>query len=525
MVAEQTNPRASSSLLKARGFSKTFGLVRVLNEVDITVASGEIRGLVGQNGSGKSTLIKLLTGVYEPDAGAHLVVQDKTIDMYGAGWNNDAGLAVMHQDLGLEPSLSIADNFIIDGTSRALRRIPWRRERTRIKTVLEEYGLSVDVRQPVGDLSRTEQAVVAMARAFDRLKDEVGVIILDEPTAALEQERADALFDAIRAARSRGCGVLFVSHDLQEIVELCDSVTVLRDGFDVASGGIESFTKNELIRAIVGTDIGELYPFRPREQEGEVVLSARDIHGTTVNGLSFDLHQGEILGVTGIGGMGHDEVGALLYGSRPLSEGEVHLFGAPFVPTPHRALSRGLVFLPADRKALGGDPYSTIEDNLILPIAPRYFKRGRIQKAAAREAVRAALVEFDVRPPDPSRLLGELSGGNQQKALLAKWIGLYGNSRILILHEPTQGVDVGARHAIFSIIRKSAASGQAILYISAEYEDLAHLCNRVLVLRGGRAVADIGQDNLTTATIAGLAMASTDAETPSAVQHHESDVD
>ena len=289
---------------------------------------------------------------------------------------------------------------------------------------------------------------------------------------------------------------------------MCDSVSVLRDGGVVAEGVIAEFTEQDLIRAIVGKDIGDMYPPVPMVRSMPVALAAHNIHGDILRGVSLEIHEGEVVGLTGLAGMGHDELPELLYGARRLRSGEIRLFGEFHAPAPQTSIARGMIMLPADRKVFGGDAASTVADNLTLPIVKRYFRAGRVDRAAvARDSARV-LHEFDVRPPDPWRLLGELSGGNQQKALLAKWLSLFGKARVLLLHEATQGVDVGARQEIFRLIRESASKGIAILYVSTEYEDLAHLCDRVIIVRYGQVVDELDRTNLSAASIAARALAS-----------------
>jgi ribose transport system ATP-binding protein len=496
-------------LLRAEHLSKSFAGINVLRDVDLSVEAGEVHGLIGQNGSGKSTLIKILTGFHPPDPGGRLSLRGREVSLPVSPRRVSAlGLGVMHQDHGLERSLSVLDNFLIDGSGSPVRRIRWRRERQRVTDELAAYGLHTDVRRPVQQLSPSERAVFAVARAFDRMGGEdQGLLIMDEPTSSLERGDVEKLFKSIEVAKARGCGVLFVSHDLAEVRRICNTVSVLRDGALVAEGNMSEFTELDLIRAIVGKDIGEMYPPRPARRRTPVLLEARNLSGDLLRDCSLEIHEGEIVGVTGLAGMGQDELVELLYGSQPIRGGEVHLFGQAHDPVPGKSIASGMVLLPADRKGLGGDAYSSIEENLTVPIAKRYFRRGRMDRGSAIRDVRAVLREFDVRPPEPRRLLGELSGGNQQKALLAKWLKLFGQARVLLLHEATQGVDVGARQDIFRTIREGAKAGLGILYVSTEHEDLAHLCDRVIVMRHGRIAAEMENTNLQAETITAMALA------------------
>jgi ribose transport system ATP-binding protein len=499
-------------LLRARGVSKTFAGSRVLHDVDIELGPGEVRALLGQNGSGKSTFIKILAGVHTPDPGSELLLRGRSVPLpVPRSQAADAGLTFMHQDLGLEPSLSVTDNFMLRSAAwrKALRPIGWRSQHRRVSAALAEFGLRIDVTAPVEKLSGPERAVTALVRALYELGGNAsGILVLDEPTAGLEREAIGSLFDAVRAARARGCGVLFVSHNLEEAMTLCDTVSVLRDGRLVAEGPIADFTEAKLITAIIGRDLGQLYPPAPTARTAPIALSARGLSGAVVRGIDFDLHAGEILGVTGLAAMGQDELPLLLYGGHRPRGGSIHIGGHQHKPSPRHSLDSGMALVPADRKGLSGDMGATVQENLSLPVLDRYWAHGRFQRSRERTDVLDLLRSFDVRPSDPLRKLGELSGGNQQKALLGKWLALYQDVKILLLHEPTQGVDVGARQEIFRFIRDAAEKGAAILYVSTEHDDLAHLCDRVLILRNGRIAGELSQP-LESDEIAARSLAST----------------
>lgn len=486
--------------LRATGLSKTFGVNRVLNNVDLEIRSHEIRGLLGQNGSGKSTLIKILAGYHTPDPGAKLEVAGEEVPLYQGEGSQPKGIAFVHQDLGLVKSLSIVDNFWI-GTEQSggwMSRIRWRRQRAKTRAALQRFGLRIDVRKEVEVLPDSHQAVVAIARALESIGgDGTGVLVLDEPTAHLEHKAKNVLFDAVRSVAASGCGVLFVSHNLDEVRDLCTSVTVLRDGNKVAEGSIEEMTESKLIQAIVGRDIESLYPEAPAPRNTPVALSVKGLSGIGANDITFDIHEGEVLGLCGLSGMGQDVVPRLIYGVDPPLEGEVRVGGEVIQPGPRQALEKDIVFLPVDRLTRGGHAGTTVRQNLTLPVVSRYFKGGFIRKSKETEAVDAILEEFAVKPPDSNVAFGNLSGGNQQKALLGKWMSLVGKPKILLMQEPTQGVDIGARHDIFQFIQAATEEGAAVLYASTEFEDLAHLCDRVLIMRYGRIVAEVGREELT----------------------------
>lgn len=501
------NPPAA---LHARGLAKTFGLTTVLRDVELEVRPGEIHGLVGQNGSGKSTLIKILAGYLEPDPGGELRIRDEPVSLpIAPAASRRRGLRFIHQDLGLVDSMSVLENLVVGrgfdtGKGWSIR---WRRERDNARKRLARFGLQVDVDAPVARLNSAERTIVAIARGFEEL-DAGGVtpiIVLDEPTAHLAGNEVSLLFAAIREAVSTGASALFVSHRLDEVLDLCDRVTVLRDGRRVTVVAAADTDEHRLMKSILGRELTQIYP-EPRRPGREVVLSVADLAGDRVERLSFDIHAGEILGLTGLLGMGHDDVPYMVFGARRAHGGRVRVAGHKLSLEPRHAIRAGMALLPADRQHAGSAPAATVRENLMLPRSERFFTRGRLRHRAERRYVRELLERFDVRPPAPEARLAELSGGNQQKALLAKW--LQQRPLVLLLHEPTHGVDVGARKQIFGLIKEATDQGTAVLLCSTEYDDLAHLCDRVLVMRDGRVRARLTGDAVNKDTIIAQAHAS-----------------
>ena len=473
-------------LLAASGVSKTFRETVVLRDADLTLTPGRVRGLLGQNGSGKSTLIKVLAGYHAPDPGAALRVRGAEVPLpLSASALTSLGIGFMHQDLGLEETMNIVENYLIDAGG-SLGPIQWGRRRKEVSARLAGFGLDIDVSAPLASLTPGQRAVLALARAVRHVRDDEGILVLDEPTASLDRDGVELLFDAVARLTQRGAAVLFVGHNTEEALRLCDDITVLRDGRVVADVAADDLDETSLIRAIVGRDIGDVYPESSSRPDEDVVLSASGLTGETVHDLSFSLHRGEILGVTGLAGMGHDEVPQLVFGHHPPRSGQVLLDGEPLTADPQVCLRSGVVLISGDRKRAGVHANASVTDNVSLPVLRRFFRNGRLATGAMRREVQSMLDDFDVRPPVPSVLMGELSGGNQQKAIVGKWLRLYGEARVLLLAEPVQGVDVAARQAIFRHIREAADRGIAVLYVSSEHEDLAALCDRVLVVRQGR---------------------------------------
>jgi ribose transport system ATP-binding protein len=475
--------------------------------VDLELFGGEIHALVGQNGSGKSTLIKILSGFHTPDSGA-LTVEDREVHLPLSRTTADAvGLRFVHQNLGLSPRMSVLETIRLGSFATTwYGRIPWRKERALVRRVLHEVGLDLDPDQSIASLTPSQRALVAIARALQGVGERRAVLVLDEPTASLNRSDADRLFAALRSLRERGHAILFVSHRLDEVLSLADRITVIRDGRVVRSSPAAGTTEDALILDILGRDLGALYPDRVGERPTETVLEVAGLDGPTVRAFSTTLRGGEVVGVTGLGGMGHDEVPYLIFGALKPLAGTVAVKGVPLrPPTPRSSIAAGIAFLPADRERTAGVPRATVAENLTLGRLERFFDRGLLRHDRERRAVGDVLRTFEVRPPDPDRFLATLSGGNQQKALLAKW--LWETPTALLLHEPTQGVDVGSRQQVFRLVRAAADRGAAILVSSAEYGDLAHLCDRVLVMRRGVVATEIGPGRLSEEAVVGACYA------------------
>lgn len=501
--AMATNAR---QLLTVRNLSKSFYGVTVLRAVDLDVAAGEIHALIGQNGSGKSTLIKCLSGYHAPDPGGTISVAGADLPVpYGPTVPRDHGLAFVHQQLGLAPNLTVLENLRVGRFNTGYGwRIRWRENERGVRQMLAKVGVeNVNPKSLVGSLSALQKALVAVARALEVIESRgSGVLVLDEATSYLPRDDVEHLFTALRRLAAGGAGVLFVTHRLEEVRAVAQRVTVLRDGVRVAVGNTADFADRDLVELIVGRPMGELYPGHGDVRD-DLVLSATAAAGREVAPFDLRLHRGETVGVTGLAGMGQETIPYLLFGADPSPGGSLTL-GSTSVDLrslrPRHAKRLGVGLVPGDRLRFGGSASATVVENITLPSLRRYFRFGRIDRRRERRHVSELIRAFDVRPADPGRRFAELSGGNQQKVVLAKWFSR--KPLVLLLHEPTQGVDIGARQEVFQHIREFTQGGGAVLISSTEYEDLASLCDRVVVFRDGAIVAELEGSSLTAESIA-----------------------
>jgi ribose transport system ATP-binding protein len=491
-----------AALLELRGLTKSFAGVRVLSSVDLAVRAGEVHALIGQNGSGKSTLIKIVSGYHAPDSGEVLMRGAPVSLPIKPGEAARLGLRFLHQDVGVVRTMTVLENLRV-GRFQTTRygRLRWGAERRAAQAILAEVGLDVDPDMAVRDVPVAERALIGFARAIQEMDHERGeVLILDEPTAFLPSPSVQKIFAAIREVARRGSAVIFVSHRLDEVMRIADRATILRDGQLVETVETARTNQRKLVTAMLGRELNRLYPTRELVK-GRRVLAADNLSGRTARGVSLAIHAGEIVGLTGLLGMGHDEVPYLLFGAQAATGGAVACDDKTLRDlAPRQAVEAGIAFLPADRQRQSGVPKATLLENLSMTNGARFVRHGRLRHGAERSALQALLEQFDVRPPDPDRLLATLSGGNQQKALLGKWLQTH--PRVLLMHEPTQGVDIGSRKQILQIIADVAAKGAGVLVASAEYEELANLCHRVLIFRHGRIVRELSGDDLTETRIA-----------------------
>jgi ABC-type sugar transport system ATPase subunit len=481
--------------LAARSVSVSFGGVTVLRDAAIEVAGGEILGLLGANGSGKSTLVKVLTGVYRADPGASLTVNDATIpvDSFGPLGARAAGVRVVHQEAPLIGQMTVAETIALDiGFPTRASLIQGRRLRAEAERTLAGAGVDLDPDRVASGLTAGERATLSFALALADVDTSRAVLILDEATASLSTADAERFLDRVRAEVDKGLAVVMVTHRLPEVRRYCDWAMVLSDGEVAASGPAAEFDERRLVRAMVGRHPKEreVEPAAPEAaadlDRGGGTLKVTGLRGRGIHGVDFSLSPGEILGVGGRAEGGASELLRMLAGIDPREGGEIELDGTRIgAGGPRSALVRGIAYISPDRLSEGGVPNMTVAENLILPQVDGYWMKARRAKADV-----ARMIELlDVRPANPDALFDTLSGGNQQKVLIARWLLM--DPRVLVLDDPTAGVDPNTREVLFSLLRRSADEGLSIVIRSTEPEQLARLCDRVIVLRDGVVVEEL----------------------------------
>jgi rhamnose transport system ATP-binding protein len=474
-------------VLALEGVSKSFGAVRALRDVSLRLYAGEAHALAGENGAGKSTLIKALAGVHRPDSGT-VLLDGAPVVFHGPADARDAGVAVIYQEPTLFPDLSIAENiFVGRQPRRSFGRVDHKSVRQATADLFRRLGVDLDPDQPARGLSIADQQLVEIAKA---LSFDARVLIMDEPTAALTGSEVARLFGVVRALREDGAAVLFISHRLEEVFQLCQRVTTLRDGAWIASEPVDGLTEDDLVRRMVGRDLDELYPKQDAEV-GEVALSVRRLTREGVfTDVSFDVRRGEIVGLAGLVGAGRSEVARAVFGVDRWDAGEVEVDGRPLKSgAPSLAMAAGLALVPEDRREQGLVMEMSIERNINLTGLRATTRAGLMNRGAERSRAVDWAVRLQVKYARLADVVGTLSGGNQQKVVLAKWLAT--GPRVLIVDEPTRGIDVGTKAEVHRLLSQLAADGLAVLMISSDLPEILGMADRVLVMHEGRLAADI----------------------------------
>ena len=492
----------TTPLISARGISKHFAAIEVLRDVDLDLQRGEIHALLGENGAGKSTFAKILAGVHRPSRGT-ITMNGEPVDILNPIVAQKLGITLIHQEPISFPDLSVAENLVLGrGDGGWFARVPWAEMTRNARALMDLLGVRIDVTRPMRGLSIADQQMVEIARA---LASDSRLIIMDEPTAPLTPKEVETLFGIARRLRDEGRTIVFISHRLEEVRALCDRVTIFRDGNKIATDTIGNLTDADIIRLMIGRPLKE-FRHKARAQIGDVALK---VEGLTLPGvfhdISFEVRKGEIVGLGGLVGAGRTDVARAIFGVAPATSGTVTVAGKRVsITEPAQAIDLGLAFVPEDRAAAGIFRTLSVEENISAAVpkqvAPTGFIQRAVEKALAQESVRKLSIKLaSLRQP-----IGELSGGNQQKAILARW--LLTDPRVLILDEPTRGIDIGVKAEFYDMIGDLAASGRAILLISSELPELLALCDRILVMSEGRLTADIPRADATQETIMSAAV-------------------
>ena len=499
---------AVSPRAELRGISKRFAATQALDNVSLDLVAGEIHALVGENGAGKSTLVKILAGVHQPDEGT-IWLDGESTQIHGPARARALGIAVVHQEPRLFPDLTVAENvFIGHAPSGRFGTIDWGGTRRAADALFKELDVRFDVGAPVRGLSMADQQLIEIAKS---LSVEARVLILDEPTASLSAHEVERLFTIVRRLRDRGVSILFVSHRLDEVFDLCDRATVFRDGRHVITTATSELTTADLVRHMVGRAVS-LFP-KVENPIGDVLLEVKGLRRAGVfRGIDFDIRAGEIVGFAGLVGAGRTEVARVLFGIDQRDGGEILLGGRPVsFSSPSAAMHAGIAYLPEDRHQEGLVLDFTIAQNVTLPILPRLFPRLLVRTSTERRVAHDYTEQFNVRMTGVDQLVGALSGGNQQKVVLAKWLA--SKPAILILDEPTRGIDIGAKIEVHRIISELAASGLGIILISSDLPEVLAMSDRILVLHEGRITAEIPRDRATEERVMFAATGSAGGET------------
>ena len=469
-------------VVEMRDIRKSFPGVQALKAVTFSLRKGEIHGLVGENGAGKSTLVKILTGVLSSDSGS-ISLKGNRVAIDSPRQAQQLGISIIHQELSVLTNLTVGQNIYLGREPRKFLPfwIDWKKLYRMAQDQLQRLNVPISPRTPVSELSVAQRQMVEVARALSLA---AGVIVMDEPTSALTEREIESLFSLMRSLKTQGISIIFISHKLEEIVQIADRITVLRDGSLVGSAPVGDLTPNQIVTMMVGRELGEMYPKQEVVRQ-EVVLSVRNLRrGKDLRGVSFELHSGEILGLAGLVGSGRTYVARAIFGVDSLEGGEFRLDGHPVrIRSPQEAISLGIGFLPEDRKAQGVLLGLPVSSNIAITRMGNVSRLGVIVFRRLKELALEFVQKLSIRTPSISQLVRNLSGGNQQKVVLAKWLAL--RPRVLILDEPTRGIDVGAKAEIHTLMNQMAKDGVGILMISSDLPEVLGVSDRILVMHEG----------------------------------------
>jgi rhamnose transport system ATP-binding protein len=488
-------------ILEMKHVSKRFDMTQALDDVSLTLFPGEVHGLVGENGAGKSTLIKIMTGIYRPDLG-EILLDGKPVQVTNSQEAQALGIAAIYQEPMIFPDLNVAENIFISHQDRG-PIVRWGKMYRDAEAILAKLDVHLDVRMSARGLTLAAQQAVEIAKAISL---NVRILIMDEPTASLSAHEVDQLFQLVRSLRSQGVAILFIGHRLEEVLSISDRVTVLRDGKKISSRLREEVTAEQVIRDMVGRDVSEFFSKEDTER-GELLISVRGLGKENVfRDITFDVHHGEVLGFAGLIGSRRTDVGLALFGIEPADSGEIHLEGKRRrIRSPEEALRLGIAYATEDRRKLGLNLTMPMASNITLPMLTEYLSRlGLIKRRAEIATAEEFRRRLSIRTPSVMAEVDKLSGGNQQKVMISKWLNA--DPKLLILDEPTRGIDVGAKAEVHQMISDLAARGLGVILISSDLPEVLAMSDRILVMREGRQMgifehADATEEGVMTAAM------------------------
>ncbi len=468
-------------LVSLQNITKKYSGVTVLHDVSMDIKQGEVHGLVGANGAGKSTLIKVISGAINSDSGK-IVFDGMEYRSMTPQLSDSLGIEVIYQEFNLVTSLSVAENIFLGKRHSDSRFVNFKILEKKADDILKAFGLPINVKEPVKGLSVAYKQIVEIAKA---LSHEIKLLILDEPTAPLSDNEVKVLFKLIKSLKQQGISVIYISHRLEEVFEVCDRITVLRDGEKIITLNTDETNRKELISYMINSNIGEEYPERKGKQSEEVLLEVKNLYGKGFKDISFKVHKGEILGITGLVGAKRTEIVRGIFGADRLDKGDIIYCGEPLkAKSPYEAISKGIALIPEDRKTQGVVLELPIKWNLTMSVLSKLLKFGVIQKEKENEIVSKYKDTLKIKMNSENQKISSLSGGNQQKVVLSKWLA--NNPQLIIFDEPTRGIDVGAKKEIYKLINQLADEGLGVILISSEMDEMIGLSDRMIVLSEGK---------------------------------------
>src|SRR5512137_344954 len=474
-------------LLEMKDIGKSFPGVRALQGVSLTVREGQVHALLGENGAGKSTLIKILSGAYSKDEG-EIFFEGKPVDIHGPHDAQALGISTIYQEFNLARNLTVAENIFLGHLPRKGVTVDWATVKARSKEILDSLGVTFSADTPTSTLSVAEQQLVEIAKSLNR---KTRILIMDEPSAVLGEKDLEKLFQVVRSLQAQGIGIIYISHRLKEIFELADEVTILKDGRYVTTRSVSDVTMDDLVRFMIGRDLKDVYPKRALTPS-DVLLEVNNVSQTKLlREVSFQLHAGEIVGFAGIVGSGRTELARAIFGADPCA-GEMRISGKPYKPrSPAEAISHGVALVTEDRKAQGLFLKLSVLTNTTISGLKQLCRVGVIQRTKELNVVKRMIKDLSIKTPSHNFLVVNMSGGNQQKVVLARWLSI--GTRIFILDEPTRGIDVGSKSEIYQIMDGLTKQGVGIIMISSELPEVLGMSDRIMVMRQGRIVKELSR--------------------------------